>query len=65
MSSAPWPLKLPTDGIVPVSTEQFSRPAMRPKNSVLQTSKVRTLLGLDFPTWKDPIREFVANLRKS
>ncbi|RTL53746.1 MAG: dTDP-4-dehydrorhamnose reductase [Bradyrhizobiaceae bacterium] len=57
-----WPLKLSQDRIVPIPTEQYPTPAQRPKNSVLDTAKIRALLGTDLPAWQVPLRDFVARL---
>lgn len=59
-----WPLKLSADKVIPIPTEQYPTPAARPKNSVLETTKVRHLLGCDLPVWRAPIEDFVARLRQ-
>lgn len=41
--------------LVPCSTEQFPRPAPRPAFSVLDTSKVESVVG-GLPTWQDRLR---------
>jgi dTDP-4-dehydrorhamnose reductase len=38
-----------------ITTAEAARPAPRPANSVLDTSKLRTLLGSDLPTWQDAL----------
>lgn len=57
-----WPLKLSEDRIVPISTEDYPTPAARPRNSLLDTTKLRHLLGSGLPQWQTPLREFIAQL---
>lgn len=57
-----WPLRLSEDRIIPIPTEDYPTPAARPKNSVLDTSKVRHLLGFDLPRWQTPLPEFITQL---
>ncbi|WP_420833350.1 dTDP-4-dehydrorhamnose reductase [[Pseudomonas] carboxydohydrogena] len=57
-----WPLKLSEDRIIPISTEDYPTPAARPRNSLLDTTKLRHLLGYDLPQWQTPLREFIAQL---
>jgi len=45
--------------IAPCATSEFPRPAPRPANSVLDTSKLRTDFGIELPTWQQGIAEFV------
>lgn len=58
-----WPLKVSEKDIVSIATEQYPTPAKRPKNSLLDTAKVRRLLGADLPAWQAPLGEFIAQLR--
>ena len=44
--------------IVPCATEEFPRPAPRPRNSALKKS-VLNLLGYRTPRWQDALRDFV------
>ena len=49
--------------VVPVTTEQFPRPAPRPKNSVLDNLLLR-IQGLDrMPPWRDSLSQFMAQPR--
>jgi len=57
-----WPLRVSEDKIIPISTADYPTPAARPKNSVLDTAKLRHLLGYDLPQWQTPLRDFVAQL---
>ena len=47
-----------TRKVVPCTTEEFPRPAPRPKNSALKKS-VLNLLGYRTPKWQDALAEFV------
>lgn len=57
-----WPLKLSEDKIIPISTEDYPTPAARPRNSLLDTTKLRHLLGSGLPQWQTPLRGFIAQL---
>ena len=49
--------------VVPVATEEFPRPAPRPKNSVLDNLLLR-IQGLDqMPPWRDSLSQFMAQVR--
>ncbi len=48
----------------PVNTEQYPTPALRPKYSVLDTSKIRTALAIEIPFWKDSVAKCVEMLLK-
>ena len=45
-------------GVVPCTTEEFPRPAPRPRNSALKKS-VLNLLGYRTPRWQDALADFV------
>ena len=60
-----WPLKLSEKAVVPITTEQYPTPAKRPRNSLLDTTKLRRLLGTDLPPWQAPLREFIAHLHNA
>ena len=46
--------------IVPCTTDEFPRPARRPRNSALRKS-VLNVLGYRTPDWRDALAEFVAD----
>jgi len=41
-----------SENIEPITTEQFPRPAERPLNSRMDTTKLRSLLGINLPDWQ-------------
>ena len=45
--------------ITPCSTDEFPRPAPRPGNSVLDTSKLAAVYGVRLPAWEEGVAEFV------
>jgi dTDP-4-dehydrorhamnose reductase len=45
-------LKLPADGLQPISTQDFPLPAPRPLNSRLATEKLQRSFGLALPHWR-------------
>ncbi len=49
--------------IQPVPTSEFPRPAPRPANSVLDTTKLATVYGITLPGWEEGVREFVGAWR--
>ena len=50
--------------VVPCTTEEFPRPAPRPRNSALKKS-VLNVLGYRTPTWKKALADFVAANKSS
>jgi dTDP-4-dehydrorhamnose reductase len=47
--------------ILPVSTEEFPRPAPRPRYSVLDTSRLEAEIGRGMPSWRDALRRYLGN----
>ena len=41
--------------VIPVSTSEYPTPAKRPQYSVLETSKIKAMLHIDIPSWKDSL----------
>ena len=48
--------------ILPVSTSQYPTPARRPLYSVLDTSKIKLMLGESIPNWKDSLYKCLQSL---
>lgn len=46
--------------VVPVSTEEFPRPARRPAYSVLSTERYERLTGVKPESWREGLREYLA-----
>ncbi|WP_179038048.1 dTDP-4-dehydrorhamnose reductase [Paenibacillus sp. URB8-2] len=55
-------LKL-TAKLEPCTTEQFPRPAPRPRNSVMEHLSIRTNGLQDLPPWREGLKAFLAELR--
>ena len=49
--------------VEPCSTEEFPRPANRPKYSSLDNFMLRLTVGDDFRYWKDAIKEYAKNVQ--
>jgi dTDP-4-dehydrorhamnose reductase len=49
--------------VMPVTSDKFSRPAKRPKNSVLDPFPFREVTGKQMPSWQDALKEYLS-LRK-
>jgi dTDP-4-dehydrorhamnose reductase len=45
--------------VVPVSTDEFPRPARRPSFSVLATDRLAALLGRPMPPWRDALERYL------
>jgi len=45
--------------VVPVSSDQFPRPARRPSNSVLDSFPLPMILGKEMPSWKDALSDYL------
>ncbi|MDM9620293.1 dTDP-4-dehydrorhamnose reductase [Rhizobium sp. S96] len=57
-------LKAGPGDIEPVTTEEFPRPATRPKNSCLDTGALRSALGISLPDWTLHVDRILDQLRK-
>jgi dTDP-4-dehydrorhamnose reductase len=54
------PLKVAPDAIRPIPTSQYPTPAQRPRNSRLDTSKLRQTFGLTPPRWQSGVERMLA-----
>lgn len=58
-------LQLSESKILPIPSDQYPTPAARPKNSWLDTGKIRRTFGLNVPDWQAPLKKFIAQLDAS
>lgn len=58
-------LKLSTQQIRPIATEEYPLPAKRPKNSRLDTGKLSKTLGLEIPHWSIYANRTIDQLTKT
>jgi len=49
--------------LIPITTEQFPRPARRPKNSVLDVSSIKSILSHPLPSWQESLSCFLRTLK--
>jgi len=49
--------------VVPIATAESGRPAQRPANSVLDTQRLRRLLGAPLPPWQDALARYLERER--
>ena len=55
--------RLPLDAeVTAVTSDEFKRPAERPANSVLDTSRLRDLTGFEFPHWTESLADYLNSL---
>ncbi len=57
-----WPLRVEEDMIIPITSEQYRTVAARPKNSLLDTRKIRQAFDLDLPAWQVHLKQFMVEL---
>lgn len=51
--------------IFPVPTSQYPTPAKRPQYSVLDTSKIKEMLCIDIPEWRDSLHKCIERIYKN
>lgn len=49
--------------LIPIETIAYSTAATRPKFSVLDKTKIKQILGIEIPHWKDSLKKVVLNLK--
>jgi len=45
--------------VLPVTSDQFPRPAMRPQNSILDPFPLPQVLGREMPSWREALKEYI------
>jgi dTDP-4-dehydrorhamnose reductase len=60
--SAGQPIRVAADAIVPVPTSAYPTPAMRPRNSRLDTTKLRSTFALALPPWQHGVDRMLAEI---
>lgn len=45
--------------VLPITSDQFPRPAKRPQNSVLDPFPLHEVLGREMPSWREALREYL------
>ena len=56
------PLRVEPEAIQPIRSSAYPQQAVRPKNSRLDTTKVRTAFGVSLPEWQAPLDRCLAEL---
>jgi dTDP-4-dehydrorhamnose reductase len=56
------PTKLSAKEIKPIATKDYPMPAVRPANSRLDTTKVRTVFSVRLPKWQDEVEKVLKEL---
>jgi dTDP-4-dehydrorhamnose reductase len=56
---------VPTPEIIPIPSEQYPTPAVRPRNSVLNCDKLEKAFGIRLAPWEDALAQVMVELRKS
>jgi dTDP-4-dehydrorhamnose reductase len=56
------PLKASPETITAIASSQYPQAAARPRNSRLDTSRLRATFGVNLPPWQDGVRAVVAEL---
>jgi dTDP-4-dehydrorhamnose reductase len=49
-------------GIVPIATAEYQTPAARPKNSCLDSSKIKSAFNIVLPPWQDSLTEVLKEI---
>ena len=58
-------LRVAADKVIPITSEQWPTAAARPKNSLLDTQRIRQTFRLDLPGWQVHLKQFIAELETS
>ncbi|HAT1797180.1 dTDP-4-dehydrorhamnose reductase [Legionella pneumophila subsp. fraseri] len=57
-------LSLTLNNLNPIKSEEYPTKAIRPKNSVLDTTKIETILGIKSCSWKNDLSDVIDNFTK-
>lgn len=60
--AAGHPIRVAAEAIAPIPTSAYQTPAARPKNSRLDTSKLRATFGLTLPHWQTGVDRMLAEI---
>ena len=60
-----YPLKVNANSVYAISSSDFKSNAKRPKNSVLCTNKIKSLLTVEMPYWEDDVRSATRDIIKT
>ncbi len=58
-------LSIREGGVIPIASNEYPTAAVRPRNSSLDTGKLRRTFQLDLPPWQANLKTFVANWSSS
>lgn len=50
--------------LIPIKTEKYPTPAMRPSYSVLDKSKIKEKINVQIPYWRDSLKNVITNTKK-
>ena len=50
--------------VTAITSDELERPARRPANSTLDTTKLRGLTGFSFPDWRDSLKTFMGEMNE-
>jgi dTDP-4-dehydrorhamnose reductase len=53
---------MPAPELIPIPSEQYPTPAVRPRNSVLNCDKLKSKMGVRLISWQDALTEVMAEL---
>ena len=48
--------------VVPITTEEFPTPARRPKNSVLDCTRIKSILEIETPSWQEGLSKMLEKM---
>lgn len=60
-----FPIRVSDDAILPIATSEYPTPARRPRNSRLDTGKLRANFGIGLPPWQTGVRDVLEELART